>query len=84
MLKDDKRADDLAENINIQSIITGLADDLAGLRAGRISVQQARASADLGRQVFSGIRVMLTARKVLETEALPVKALEAAKNAHKS
>jgi len=62
--------------LDIESIIGGLVKDMNSLRSGDISVTQARASADLGRQVFAGIRVMLQARRVLDNEAINVTSIE--------
>ena len=56
--------------INFEQIITGLANDLKALRRNEISIQQARASAELGKQIFAGARIMISARKMLEQEAV--------------
>lgn len=68
---------DLPLNLSIEAVISGLASDLESLRSGRISVQQAQAAANLGKQVFNGMKLVVSARKMLSGEANEVPALEA-------
>jgi hypothetical protein len=56
----------ITERFNLDSLILGLANDLRDLRAGRISVPDARARAELARQIMRGVGYALQARKVLE------------------
>ena len=60
---------DLSTRLSIESVISGLASDLELLRSGTISVQQAQAAANLGKQVFNGMKLVVTARKLLESGA---------------
>ena len=59
-------------DLSVEAIVAGLISDLDNLRAGKISISQARASADLGKQVFAGLRVMIQARKSIENTSIPV------------
>ncbi len=61
-----QEASPLDERFNLDSIVNGLATDLSNLRAGKITVTQAIASAQLAKQIFNGLRVILNAQKVLE------------------
>jgi hypothetical protein len=58
-----------AEAFGVQGMILGLAGDLADLRSGKISVEDARTRAELAKQYFNGLRLMINARKSLENEA---------------
>jgi hypothetical protein len=49
-----------------------LIGDLASLRAGKISVQEARVRAELARQVLRAVHYVVTAQKFIEQKALPV------------
>jgi hypothetical protein len=60
---------DLPPSLSIEAVISGLASDLESLRQGRISVQQAQAAANLGKQVFNGMKLVVTARKMLSSSA---------------
>lgn len=60
------------EIVNLRELITGLASDLADLRAGRITIHEARVRAELGKQVFNGMRLVLSGQKYLEASLKPV------------
>lgn len=62
-------ASPLGDRFSLDAVIDGLASDLAELRAGKISLDDARARADLAKQIFNGVRLVITGRKMLEREA---------------
>lgn len=63
----------LAEQFDLRSFVGGLVSDLKELRAGKISVRDAHARAELARQVLRGVHYVVTAQKFLEARALPAK-----------
>lgn len=68
----DAAAEPALVGIDLMEFTKGLIGDLDGLRAGRVSVQQARATAELARQVIRAMHLVVTAQKLIETRALPV------------
>lgn len=56
----------LSDRFNLESVVLGLVSDLAELRGGRISVEDARARAELAKQVMNGVRMVINAQKFLE------------------
>ena len=62
----------LNERFSLDSIISGLAADLEAVRAGKMTVDAARAQAELAKQIFNGVRLVVNAQKYLEGRALPV------------
>ena len=60
----------LSDRLGMDAMIRGIAEDLQALRAGQISVQDAQTRAMLAKQYFNGVRLVINARKSLET-ALP-------------
>lgn len=62
----DSGAAPLTERFSLDAVINGLAGDLAALRAGRISIEDARVRADLAKQIFNGVRLVVNAQKYLE------------------
>lgn len=69
-------ASPLSERFSLDGIIAGLAGDLEAVRAGRMSVDAARAQAELAKQLFNGIRLVVTAQRVLEQRAKEIPAPE--------
>lgn len=59
----------LGERFSLDAVIEGLADDLQRLRAGEISLEDARIRAEIGKQIFNGVRLVINGRKMLEREA---------------
>lgn len=57
---------------DLETIIAGMAGDLIALRQGQISVPDARARAELGKQIIAGYRLVLSARKYLADQSKPV------------
>lgn len=60
-----EQPDSLADTYDLKGIISGLVSDLNQLRAGKISVPQARASAELARQALRGLHFVVTAQRML-------------------
>jgi len=65
-------ASPLNERFSLDSVINGLAGDLTALRAGKISVEDARVRAELAKQILNGVRTVVNAQKFLEGRALPL------------
>lgn len=66
--------------IKYKDFIGGLVGDLNDLRAGKITVGQARARADLAKQIVRGIAVALDAQRLLIEGAKEINTLP---NRHK-
>jgi hypothetical protein len=62
----------LAERVGMEEIINGIAQDLRDLRAGTISIEDARVRAELAKQLLGGVRIVVTARKHLQELAKPI------------
>lgn len=56
----------LVERFSLDEVINGLAGDLRELRAGTITVDQARVRAELAKQLMNGVRLVINAQKHLE------------------
>lgn len=78
MAKRDYETAPVADRLNIEDIINGLASDLVALREGRIGVQDAVARALLAKQIFNGVRLYLNGMKLLSDRAEPVGSQRAA------
>ena len=65
-------ASPLADRFSLDDVIHGLAKDLASVRAGTMTVDAARANAELAKQIFNGVRLIVNAQRYLEGRALPV------------
>lgn len=61
----------LADVFDMPAVVKGLLQDLRDLRAGKISVARARASAELGKAAIRGMSLMVQAQKVLIEQAKP-------------
>lgn len=68
----DEAKDEVFPHLDLVQFTKSLIKDLEDLRSGKISVQQARASAELGRQVIRAMHLMVTAQKMIEAKALPL------------
>jgi hypothetical protein len=68
MIEDTKT---LAESLNLTDLISGLVGDLRSLRAGKISVREAHARAELARQILRGVHYVVVAQRFIESQALP-------------
>lgn len=58
-----------SDRLSLDKIIAGLASDLEELRAGRISTNDAIARSMLAKQLFNGVRLYLSASKLLSDNA---------------
>lgn len=58
----------LDEQFDIAAIVRGLASDLQRVRDGTMTIQQASAQAELAKQLFNGLRLVIQARKFLDAE----------------
>lgn len=63
---------DTADRYSLDSIVKGIADDLIALREGRISIKDAQARAELAKQYMNGVRLVMNARRSLESSAKPI------------
>lgn len=63
----------LGERFSLEEIIAGLASDLVAVRNGTMTVDAARANAEIAKQLFNGVRLVVNAQKYLEQRALPVR-----------
>lgn len=68
-------AGSLAEQFNLSQVIDGLLRDLEDLRAGKITVQQAKASALLGKTAIRGMSLMVSAQRLMFEAAKPARAV---------
>lgn len=64
---------DLAPRVDLDEVIADLVGDLKELRAGALSVKDARARAALAREVMRGFRLVIEARKFLAMNAKPIR-----------
>lgn len=71
-------ASPLDERFSLEDVIGGLAGDLRALRAGSISIEDARTRAELAKQLFNGVRLVINARRHLESRLNLPPATEAA------
>lgn len=55
----------VSETLNLDDVIRGLCNDLVQLRAGKIGVNDAIARSLLAKQIFNGVRLYLSASKML-------------------
>ncbi len=71
----------VSDGLGLREIILGLADDLKGMRAGRVSPQDAIARAAVAKQLFNGVRLYLQAMRSLERAAIPINEAPAGRSA---
>lgn len=62
---------DLGEKLGLPEIVLGIANDLKALREGHISIRDARARAELARELLRAVRMVIDAQKFIEGQALP-------------
>lgn len=62
--------------IDMTSLILGVASDLQDLRSGKISVDEGRVRADLSKQLFNGIRLMLAGQRYVSIKAKVIEEIE--------
>lgn len=61
----------VSEHLALDGVIKGLCTDLELLRAGKIGVNDAIARSLLAKQIFNGVRLYLSASKLLSGAAKP-------------
>lgn len=61
----------VSERLDLDNVIKGLCSDLELLRAGKIGVSDAIARSLLAKQIFNGVRIYLSASKLLAAGAKP-------------
>jgi hypothetical protein len=66
--------------LGLDSVIRGLCTDLEKLREGKIAVNDAIARSLLAKQIFNGVRIYLSASKLLASSARDVRTLGTAQN----
>lgn len=59
----------VSDSLDLQSVIRGLSQDLADMRAKKISPQDGLARAAVAKQLFNGVRLYLQAMQTLERKA---------------
>lgn len=67
----------LTERFNLVEFTDSLIGDLNALRAGRISVKDAMARAEIAKQVLRSVGFVVSAQKYLSENAKPIKAISA-------
>lgn len=75
---------DLAPRVDLDEVIADLVGDLKELRAGTLSVKDARARAELAREVMRGFRLVIEARKFLAMNAKPIREIGSAADSEPS
>lgn len=66
----------VADRLDLDKVIKGLTTDLELLRAGKISVSDAIARSLLAKQIFNGVRIYLSASKLLASNANAIAPVE--------
>ena len=61
--------------INISNIVTGLVADLEGLRAGTVTIPQARARSQVAHEIFRGVNLVIAGQRIIEGHAKALNAL---------
>lgn len=64
----------LVDHFDLGDFTRGLVQDLRDLRSGKITVRDARARADLAKQVLRSVHYVIQGRKAIEGAAKPVNA----------
>lgn len=62
----------LADTLNLSTLINDLHGDLQMLRQGKISQREARARAELAKQILRGVHYVVTAQKFIEGQSKPI------------
>lgn len=55
----------IGSEFDIPAVIRGLHQDMLDLRAGKITAKDAQVRADLAKQMFNGLRIVVQAQKFL-------------------
>jgi hypothetical protein len=70
-LRSEQHSAPLSERFNLAKFTDDLVGDLKALRQGKITVREARARADLAKQVLRSVHYVVTAQKYLAENATP-------------
>lgn len=62
----------LTERFSLDGLILSIINDLDDLRAGKISIKDAQARAELAKQAMNGVRLVINAQRFLENRAVLV------------
>lgn len=65
----------MEQRFNLMVVTDGLIADLQALREGRISVRDARARAELARQILRSVHYVVTAQKFIAEQAKAIPAI---------
>lgn len=68
---------DIGTEFDIPSVIRGLHQDLLDLRSGRITAKDAQVRAELAKQMFNGLRLVVQAQKFLSGKAKELPGIDA-------
>jgi hypothetical protein len=66
---------DIGEAFDVPSIVRGLAQDLKDLRTGKLAPKEAQIRADIAKQIFNGLRLMVSAQRYLSEKSKPIAAI---------
>jgi len=59
----------LGDRFDLEAVIRGLASDLVSVRSGTMTVDAARANAEIAKQLFNGVRLVVNVQRTLESNA---------------
>ncbi|WP_025593108.1 hypothetical protein [Agrobacterium tumefaciens] len=63
---------DIGNAFDVPEIIRGLHADLIELRAGKITVIEAKTRAEIAKQIFNGLRMVVQTQRYLSEKAKPI------------
>jgi len=66
------KVEPVADRFSMDDVINGIAADIAELRSGAITVENARVRAELAKQYLAGVRLVVQAQKYLQENAKPI------------
>lgn len=69
VLNPKSEASPLNDRFDLEAVIRGLASDLNAVRAGTMTVDAARANAEIAKQLFNGVRLVVNVQRTLESNA---------------
>ena len=59
----------LDDRFDLEAVIRGLASDLVAVRSGTMTVDAARTNAEIAKQLFNGVRLVVNVQRTLESSA---------------
>lgn len=60
----------ITQRFNLEDVVAGLVKDLSLLRAGKITVNDAKTRGELGKQILRGVGLFLQGEKMLDMKLL--------------